>query len=390
MTISINDAISLIRFSIQTGIPALLAGATGVGKSGSAGAAISTPITMPDGKSYKYRMQTLRLASKDETDIEGIPVVDDMTKTTMYGRPPMIVDPEADYTQVAPTIYFCDEINRWPAQVRQTMFSAFHDNDGTGRYFGEHRLRPLDRIIAAFNPASDGYDVEDLDPALLARGSQLVVEGTMKEWRQWAMKSAIEPDLVEFFASGDAMELATEYKPSVRKTPRTCEYAARAYMLWKALPKNDRPSQNQIIHFLSGLIGSQADNLIAFLNERSDRPIPAGDIMTMKAAEIRTYMDGLKKRNRNDVFAVLSDSMDTYLTDQKDGLNKTQKDLALVFLEGLPKDILSKLLTGAMSTGSNTGKIFNDLATDRDTQNRMSKLMESAMTVNTDPVAAQK
>lgn len=390
MSISVNDSIALIRFSIQVGIPLLAAGATGVGKSAAGYSAILNPVTMPDGKKYKYRMQTLRLASKDETDVEGIPVVDDMTKTTMYGRPPMIVDPDATYEQIAPTVYFCDEINRWPAQVRQTMFSAFHDNDGTGRYLGEHRIRDLDRFIAAFNPASDGYDVEDLDPALLARGAQVVVEGSMKEWRQWALKSKIEPDLVEFFASGDAMELNTEYKPAVRKTPRTCEYAARAYMTWKVLPKDDRPSQNQIIHFLSGLIGSQADNLVAFLNERSDRPIPASDIMTMKGAEIRTYLEGLKKRNRNDVFAALSDSMDAHLTEQKDGLNKTQKDLALVFLEGLPKDILSKLLTGAMSSGSNTGKIFNDLATDRETTNRMSKLMESAMTVNTDTTKPTK
>lgn len=382
MSISINDSINLIRFSIQTGVPVLMAGATGVGKSASCKAACAKEITMPDGHKYKYRVQTLRLASKDETDIEGIPVVDVKTKTTIYGRPPMIVDPKATYDEVPPTVYFCDEINRWPSQVRQTMFSAFHDNDGTGRYFGEHKIRDLDRIIAAFNPASDGYDVEDLDPALLARGAQVVVEGSMKEWRTWAGQAGIEPELIEFFCFKDPMDMSTEYKPEVRKTPRTCEYAATAFQLWKKLPKEDRPTQNQMICFLVGLIGTSADALVAFLAERSDRPIPAGDIMEMKYSEVRDYMKGLKARNRNDVFAVLSDGMETFLNDVKDGLNKTQNEVLLTFLEGLPRDILSKLLTGAMSAGNNAGKVFNELASTTQTEDRMSKLMEQSMAVN--------
>jgi hypothetical protein len=204
----------------------------------------------------------------------------------------------------------------------------------------------------------------------------------MKEWRAWACSAGIEPELIEFFCFKETKDMGTEYKPEVRKTPRTCEYAATSFQLWKKLPKEDRPSQNQMICFLVGLIGTSADALVAFLAERSDRPIPAGDIMEMKYSEVRDYMKGLKARNRNDVFAVLSDGMETFLNAVKDGLNKTQNEVLLTFLEGLPRDILSKLLTGAMSAGNNAGKVFNELASTTQTEDRMSKLMEQSMAVN--------
>lgn len=397
MTISVNQSISLIRFSIQSRIPLFVAGATGVGKSASVKSAIAEEITIPemgddgfykvgkDGKyltkNYKYRMQTLRLASKDETDIEGIPFVNKETRETHYARPHVIVPYTDSYDETPPTVYFCDEINRWPAQVRQTMMSAFHDNDGTGRYLGEHKIRDLDVFVCAFNPAADGYDVDELDQALLCRGSQVAVTGTEKEWKRWALKSGIEGDLVEFFAQGDKMDLDTQFTPSVKKNPRTCEYAARAYMLYQQLESDQRPSLNDMIQFLRGLIGSQAENLMAFLSERTSRPIPAEDMMGMQLKELENYLKGLSKSNRNDVHNILKDNMDNWLMDKEDGLNKKQKDLLLVFMENIPKDILSEFLSRSMAEGTNTGTILGDLATEEKYEERMAVLMEECLDV---------
>lgn len=396
MTISVNQANELIRFSIQTRIPLFLAGATGVGKSASVKTAINSQIKVPvpgdDGfyksvngniefKSYKYRMQTLRLASKDETDIEGIPFVNKETAETHYARPSVIVPYTDSYEDTPPTVYFCDEINRWPAQVRQTLMSAFHDNDGTGRYLGEHKIRDLDVFVCAFNPAADGYDVDELDQALLCRGSQVAVTGTAKEWKRWALKAGIEGDLVEFFAQGDPMNLATDFTPSTKKNPRTCEYAARSYMLWSQLDESERPKLNDMIQFMRGLIGSQAENITAFLSERSSRPIPAADMMSMKLEELKTYLKGLAKSNRNDVFNILKDNMDNYLNDKPEGLNKVESDSVMAFLENIPKDILSEMMSNSMSAGTNTGNILGELATDSRYEERMSKLMEESLDV---------
>lgn len=392
-SLNVTNIIAAIRHSIQSGVPVFVGGATGVGKSAATYNAISTPITVPifdkkrqlkELKVLQYRVQTLRMASKDETDLEGIPFVDKDAGKTHYGLPPMLVDPKATYEQVPPTVYFCDEINRWPSQVRQTLMGAFHDNDGTGRYFGEHRIRDLDRIVAAFNPASDGYDVEELDQALLCRGTQLVADGSKKEWRQWANGSKIDPELIEFFISGDDMDMKTDFKPSTKKNPRTCELAAHTYMTWKVLPETDRCAQSVVVEFIAGLIGSQAYNLVPFLNEKSDRPIPAVELMGNTPTEVKKYMSGLKTRNRNDVFSVLKDGMSSFLNDKanefkKTGLNLPQKEVILTFLEGLPKDILSAMLTDEMSSNTVAGELFNELASTPKTQERMGKLMEQAM-----------
>ena len=397
MSISINQVIELIRFSIQTRVPLFAAGATGVGKSSAVKSAISEPIMVVEidennnfvknakgkynFKSYKYRMQTLRLASKDETDIEGIPFIDKEARETHYARPHVVVPYDATYEEVPPTVYFCDEINRWPAQVRQTMMSAFHDNDGTGRFLGEHKIRDLDVFLCAFNPSADGYDVDELDQALLCRGSQVAVEGTSKEWRRWALKSGIDGDLVEFFAQGDAMNLSTDFTPATKKNPRTCEFAARSYMLYTILPEDNRPSLNNCIAFMRGLIGSQVENITAFLSERSSRPIPAADLMELNLSELKSYLGGLKKSNRNDVFNILKDNIDNYLNDSTDGLNNKQKDVLVSFLENIPKDILASLMTDSMASGSNTGIILGELCSESKYEERMGVLMEESMSV---------
>ena len=73
--------------------------------------------------------------------------------------------------------------------------------------------------------------------------------------------------------------------------------------------------------------------------------------------------------------------MDNFLNDCTEGLNNHQKDSLLVFMEQIPKDLLSEFMSRAMASGTNTGNILGELAGETKYQERMSKLMEESLNV---------
>jgi hypothetical protein len=71
----------------------------------------------------------------------------------------------------------------------------------TDRTLNDYKLPDGWLPVAAINPAEDGYEAAELDPAMLARFVQLTVLPDPDEWLLWARESEIHPDVVRYIES---------------------------------------------------------------------------------------------------------------------------------------------------------------------------------------------
>lgn len=59
--------------------------------------------------------------------------------------------------------------------------------------------------VAAINPAADGYDTHELDPALLSRFIRIEVKADPGEWSKWAERSRVHPAVIAYVKDTDGV-----------------------------------------------------------------------------------------------------------------------------------------------------------------------------------------
>lgn len=108
------------------------------------------------------------------TDLIGLPVPNQETRTTDYFRPRIIDEAE---------VIFMDEINRADPRTLNTIFELvqFHSING------EH-LPKLRVVIAAMNPPNGDFNVDELDPALVDRFDIYLEQSPDFDYRYFANK----------------------------------------------------------------------------------------------------------------------------------------------------------------------------------------------------------
>jgi MoxR-like ATPase len=135
--------------ALEAGLNVLLEGPFGVGKSS---------IVFAVAAELRLRVQYFSASTLDPfADLVGIPVpvLEDAQRRLLYVRPEYIAQAE---------VLFFDELNRAHPKVLNAVFEIvqFHSING-------ETLPRLRSVVAAINPASAGYHVQELDPALLDR-----------------------------------------------------------------------------------------------------------------------------------------------------------------------------------------------------------------------------
>lgn len=138
-----------LQKALEAGLNVLLEGPFGVGKSS---------IVFSVAGQLGLRVQYFSAATLDPfADLVGVPVpvMQEPTPRLRYVRP--------DYIAHAEVLFF-DELNRAHPKVLNAVFEIiqFHSING-------EPLPRLRAVVAAINPASAGYHVQELDPALLDR-----------------------------------------------------------------------------------------------------------------------------------------------------------------------------------------------------------------------------
>ena len=353
MALSYQNIVKAARLSIQTNVPLLVAGPTGVGKTAAMEEAVKTPINLyGQFGEMTYDIRVTETAGMDETDLLGMPstINEGGREVTVWARPDFVVPFEASYADVPPTLYFLDEISRAPRQVRHALMNALHRQADGYRYIGTHKVRELDRFVLAYNPADDGYDTEDLDPALIARCSHVLAMAKINEWREYAHKKKLNQTMVTFLldhtADDEPLTECEDFKPQVKKTFRSMEKAIEVFEFWEKNLQGAKDkyevTPNLLAQFLSGLVGTSAMSLPEYLRDNSWAAWPAEDLINKPKREITKYLKALKDHNRNDILTHVTNGLQAYI--KSVACEKEDYNRIVEVFELLPNDMWAKIV----------------------------------------------
>ena len=182
----------------QAGLPVLLSGSHGIGKS-----------EFLEGYAHARGLSpyVLDLSLLEATDLTGIPYIED--GRTRFA-PPSTLPPR----DAGPCLLVLEELNRCDRSVRQPCLQLL-----TTRRLNDYQLPPDCFLAACVNPEDSGYEVDALDPALASRFVTLTVVPDHAAWLEWARKNQLFPGIVRFVE-----KFAQAFD---RAPPRTWTYAAR-------------------------------------------------------------------------------------------------------------------------------------------------------------------
>ncbi len=304
MTVSAGGpAIRQIELAYKANLPVLMHGKHGVGKSElfhRAAADLGVSIVVRD------------LSLMEPPDLIGIPRVDSDGRTRY--APPAFLPTEAKGLLVF------EELNRAPRYVVAPCLQLL-----TARALNDYRLPPGWVPCAAVNDIEDGYLVEELDAALLARFVRFRIQPDRKEWCTWARHNRIHPDVLSF------VEGNPHAFDEPQANPRAWSYVSNL------LHAGQGCSADDLAVAVAGLVGETWSG--AFMGYTGDaKPLGASQVVDDYPA-YAACMKSWKKKKRTDLLAASwtnlrhhlqrQASFDTVLADptKKKNVEKFLRDL---------------------------------------------------------------
>lgn len=213
---------------------------------------------------------------KDGQDIVGTPVVDEETGEVTYALPEWL--PKDDGSE---GVWFIDEINRATEEVLAGLMEPL--GEGTISQSGWVLPRGWQIVVAA-NPSETGYEVQELDDAMIDRLLHYNPGWEATTWAKWALGAGISPDIVDFalrrpekLATHSSINLGTfqlpkEIEDALAATPRSLTYFAALYT-------PDMPER--ILRVVGqGLIGRDATDSFIEMRAVEGRPLPGSLIIS--------------------------------------------------------------------------------------------------------------
>lgn len=273
----------------------------------------------------------VRLSQCEVGDIKGLPFLDEKNRRTDFLKPkwwPRNPDSKG--------ILFFDELNRASKDVLQAVFEICLDR----RLDGE----PLPdgwRVVSAIN-ATDDYDVVDLDPALLDRWFYIDFDPTPKEWIAWAVRSNINPSIVDYIEQNEEL-----LDPPIGALEAGKVYPSRRSwaQLNDSLEKMDLfKSRNEglLTHIVKGWVGTSISlTFPKFLANEFARLKPDDIIDNLTKEDIRKKVENAASDIES--IAALSQSVcRTIAKRTAAALQESQKKNIREFMQMLPKDVASQ------------------------------------------------
>jgi len=218
-----TQAVDCIKFSIESSgavkLPIAVWGLHGVGK---------TEMMKVVAKELDMNLVVLHLATQDVADLIGIPrdmeikdasgkVID---KITIWSCPDWLHNAiETSKKTGKKNLFFLDEMNRGNRMVLAAMLPFLIE--GT---LHTHRIGEKDSIVAAMNPPTEDYEVNDLiDKAALDRLGHIILRPTVNEYIKYLTETGMDKTTLSVLKEDPAwvkipeFELNFEVKPSRRK-----------------------------------------------------------------------------------------------------------------------------------------------------------------------------
>ena len=195
MSVDFKTFISLAPAVSKAGLPVILRGRHGVGKS---------QVVYQIAKNMELPVVERRASQMTEGDLVGLPSIDG--DRTSFNPP--------DWFKVAceePVVLFLDEVDRAVQEVRQGIFELTDSRKLNG-----HHLHPETVVFAAVNGGEHGeqYQVNEMDPAELDRYSVWDIEPTVEDWLSWANDN-VDQLVWDFINQNrDHLEHSGDYEPN--------------------------------------------------------------------------------------------------------------------------------------------------------------------------------
>lgn len=165
----------VLRLAFAAERAVMLVGPTGIGKSES-----MEQVTKELG--FKFIVRDLSLM--EPPDLAGLPQI-------VGGKMRFI--PPAFLPSDGKGVLVFEELNRAMRHTRTPCLQLL-----TAGFLNDYRLPPGWLMGACINPAEEGYDVDELDRALLARFLIIHVEPCVKNWVAWASANGVHGAVIQF------------------------------------------------------------------------------------------------------------------------------------------------------------------------------------------------
>lgn len=221
---NITTAIVEVRKAAQAGLPVLLLGSPGIGKT-TVGYIIAESLGLP--------YVEVRPAEFEAVDFRGIPTVEN--GKTKWNVP--------DFWPTEACLLNVDEITQAPMELTSPLLKLF-----LGGQIGDYRLPAGTVLMATGNLVSDRAGCSRLSSALRERCVVITIEPDFAEWRLWYQsQSFADAGLLAFLESNPAMFHKWDAKQDFNQpTPRNWVRLSRLLPL--------EPEQETV----AGIIGPDA------------------------------------------------------------------------------------------------------------------------------------
>ena len=202
MAVDFKTFVSTVSHILDAGLPVLLRGRHGIGKS---------QVVYQTAAARILPVIERRASQMTEGDLLGLP---DTAETAINGRKATTWN-APDWLILActqPVVLFLDEVDRATPEVRQGLFELTDSRKINGWHLHEGTL-----IIAAVNGGEHGaqYQVGEMDPAELDRWTVFDVEPSVEDWLSWAKNGKIDEVVWDFINQNHAhLEHQGDFEPN--------------------------------------------------------------------------------------------------------------------------------------------------------------------------------
>lgn len=264
MKVNPSQLVQLLSAFIPQGLPVLITGRPGIGKS---------DLVEQAAHATGHELLISHPVVEDPTDSKGLPFPSpdgSAAKFLPFG------DLELAMNAMLPTIWFLDDLGQASPAVQAAKMQLL-----LARRIGEHKLPPHVTFIAATNRRNDNAGVSGiLDPVISRFATVVELEPTIDDWTGWAVRNNVPPALIAFL----------RFRPdllSVQKTSRDIENSPSPRS-WGFVAKTMGvvPKDLELISYAGSVGEAAAGELMSFLGIYRELPSPDAILLSPDTAPI--------------------------------------------------------------------------------------------------------
>jgi MoxR-like ATPase len=241
-----KPVLELIELCYQANRPILLSGHHGVGKS---------ELLQQAADDLGIGFVCRDLSLMEPPDLTGLPRIEG--SRTAYSPPKFL-------PQKGQGLLVFEELNRCERYVRVPCLQLL-----TTRTLNDYHLPDGWLPVAAVNPADSGYEVAELDVALVSRFVQVHVVPDRDHWLNWARRNEIHPSVISYVASDETVFDTPE------SSPRSWAYVSVVLKI----AAQQRTADQTLRAAVLGLLGDTRGSAFLRTLKQADVPLTATAIL---------------------------------------------------------------------------------------------------------------